>query len=271
MKEGIYYDMPAEEYRSIKAANYSGLKYFLQSPAHYWANCRDPEREIKEATPAMKLGSAIHTAVLEPFEFPSRYIVAPNFDKRTKEGKRLWEEFETENTGKEFITSDQFDVCEGISNAVRKAPAAQVIFESGKPEVVIVWRDPIEDVLCKARLDWYAPGVCIFDPKSCESAKHSDFAKNIANYSYHLQAAMYVEGIAVLTGEILPFIFGAFEKSKPYAVGFFTADDNMIQIGKAAYRHLLAMYAECERNNEWPSYDDSIQEISLPKWAQNGI
>jgi hypothetical protein len=47
-------------------------------------------RKFKES-PAMKLGTAVHQAILEPYDFHDNYHVAGKIDKRTKAGKASYE------------------------------------------------------------------------------------------------------------------------------------------------------------------------------------
>lgn len=53
------------------------------SPLRYWARHIDPER-VSDETPAKRVGSALHCAVLEPERFPERYVRA--FDPERYEG-----------------------------------------------------------------------------------------------------------------------------------------------------------------------------------------
>lgn len=60
------------------ALSFSGMKDLAISPLHYWARHIDPERKI-ESTPAQRVGTALHCAILEPDEFGHRYVRA--FDR----------------------------------------------------------------------------------------------------------------------------------------------------------------------------------------------
>lgn len=269
MKPGVYRGVSFEQYRAIAAANKSGLEWLAQSPLHYWANCLDPKREPDEPTAAMKLGSAIHCAVLEPKEFAARYAKAPACDRRTKAGKEIYEAFLAEAGAREILSADDFETCEKIAVAVRRNISAEAILEAGSAEVTLVWQDKIEGVLCKARLDWLAPGV-IFDLKSTQLAAPVDFAKQVANLNYHVQAAFYIDGLETLTGEQATFVFGAIEKAAPYAFGSYYLDPASLDAGRKLYRQWLAKYAECLRTKKWPGYREEIVELSLPPWALKG-
>ena len=66
------------EYHASEGISASGLKLIGRSPLHYWAAYLDPKREPRVETPALKLGTAIHTAVLEPMRFADEYVVVPD-------------------------------------------------------------------------------------------------------------------------------------------------------------------------------------------------
>ena len=73
------------DYHADPAISASQLKTVMQSPYHYWSRYLDPDRVAMVPTAAMRLGSLVHCAVLEPDELSTRYQLAP--DRRTKEGK----------------------------------------------------------------------------------------------------------------------------------------------------------------------------------------
>ena len=63
-------NMPAEKYHAVQALSKSMMAKLLKSPAHY----RAAQEEHQEPSKAMQLGTAIHTAVLEPDLYA--YVVA---------------------------------------------------------------------------------------------------------------------------------------------------------------------------------------------------
>jgi len=67
--------MPASEYYEIQALSNSGMKDLAISPLRYWHRWINPEREPHE-TPAMRLGTALHHAVLQRETFLFRYARA---------------------------------------------------------------------------------------------------------------------------------------------------------------------------------------------------
>lgn len=215
----------------------------------------------------MKLGSAIHTAILEPATFDHRYVVAPKVDRRTKYGKEVWETFVAASAGRECLTHAEYMTCQRIAESVRGNDAAQTILSHGHAEVTVVWNDPLTGVACKARLDWLSPDTAIMDVKSTESAAPQDFRRKVANYGWHVQAAWYADGYEIATGQKLPFIFAAVEKDAPNGTAYYVANEESLAAGRRKYRRLLDTYAACLKAGAWPSYAEEIQELTLPVWA----
>lgn len=263
--------MENDAYHAAEGISASGLKLIGRSPLHYWARYIDPNREPQEETPALRLGTAIHCAVLEPWRFADEYAVAPKVDRRTKDGKDTWAAFEAECAagGKKVIADGEYRTCMAISERLNRHPAASVLFRNGVAEVSMFWEDAETGVVCKCRPDWLIKRTAIVDVKSTQDASASGFARSVANYEYHMQAAWYLDGVRACLGDDAPqaFIFAAFEKDAPHAVAFYNADAEMIELGRREYRRRLAIYAACKRSNVWPGYDSSITSLSLPAWV----
>jgi len=269
MKTGIYSGISNDDYHGGVGVSKSGLDVLARSPLHYWAKYIDPNRERKEPTPAMKLGTAIHTAVLEPDEFSKRHMVAPVVDRRTKDGKATWEQFvaDAEAAGADLISAEDFATCQAISQQVRQHPTARKVFANGTPELSAYWTDAETGLLCKCRPDWLGLPL-IVDLKSTEDASAEGFAKSAWNYRYWVQAAWYVDGIEQATGQRPDaFVFAAFEKSAPYACAFYFADEAMLDMGRREYRKQLRVLAECKAADKWPGYPTDVLPLGVPAWA----
>lgn len=263
MKPGIYHDMPAPDYHAVRAVSKSALDQFEKSPAHYqhWLN-NPPEQ-----TPAMRLGSLTHAAVFETTRFRSSVAVAPIVDRRTKEGKAIWEQFSRENEGKDIISSDEMQQLEAMRAAVLSHPAAGKLLEDGNPEVSLFHTDLELGLDLKARLDWVRPEA-IVDLKTTEDASPRGFAKSIANFRYHVQAAHYRRMARLMGMGDLPFYFVAVEKSAPHAVAVYQLDAADLILAEQALMESLRRFASCQEFNTWPGYSRAVETISLPKWAQ---
>src|SRR6185369_8534287 len=84
--DGVH-NISNEEYHSSNGISRTSLMLLNKSPYHFWYEKLSGEFEKKEQTPAMNLGSAFHTLLLEPELFDKEFAVMAKVDKRTKDGK----------------------------------------------------------------------------------------------------------------------------------------------------------------------------------------
>lgn len=264
MKYGIHHDIPAAEYHAVRAISASGLKVFERSPAHYQHWLSNPP----EQTPAMRIGTLTHMAVFEPNRFRAETAVAPIVDRRTKEGKSIWEQFQAEHAGKQIVTSDEAAQLQAMRTAVRAHPAAGKLLENGNPEVSLFAKDDEIGADVKARFDWLTE-TGIVDLKTTEDAGPIGFARSIVNFRYHTQAAHYRKVARLCDLGELTFTFIAVEKEAPHCVAVYQLDGADLLLAEQHLRQAMRRFQACADFNAWPAYSRAVETISLPKWAAN--
>jgi len=260
------------DYHRHSAVSKSHLDLVARSPLHYWARYVDQKRVEPEPTPAMLLGTAVHTHILELPEWDARYIAAPDgIDRRTKAGKEAWAAFEAESTGRTVISRADAELVMAMGRAVHSHPAAAMLLAlPGKAETTHIWIDEASGLQCKCRPDWLTDdGSLIVDLKTTEDASPAGFRKSIASWRYHVQASWYLDGLERATGKRPEqFIFICVEKKAPHAVAVYAADAEMIEAGAKQARLDLDTLAVCKAADSWPGYSDQIETISLPPWMR---
>lgn len=254
--------MPAWEYHRDPSISKSGLDQFRKSPAHFQAWLA----EDREQTPAMRIGTLTHLAVLEPDTFDSKTVVAPLVDKRTKEGKSIWEQFKAQHDGKEILSLDEHDQIVAMRDSVRKHQAAGKLLAKGGSEISVFATCPKTKVMMKGRFDWL-DGNTIVDLKTTEDASPEGFAKSVANYRYHVQAAHYIALAGLVGIKDAKFVMIAVEKSAPYAVAVYELGAADLILAESDRITLLEMFSSCTKFQSWPAYSQNITTISLPRWA----
>lgn len=276
----IITDLPNEEYHSLPAISSSGLKLMKRSPAHYYAQYLDPNREPNDPTPAMKLGTAWHAAIFEPGLFERDYAKIPDgLDRRTKEGKALYAEMI--DSGREPLSGPDHQRVLTMAEAARNHPAMRVIFDlpGGAAEMSMFAADPNTGAQCKIRPD-YAVGPCsmfqnglIVDGKSTEDGSKDAFPRTAWNLDYFLQAAFYVDVYQMVMGTERPPVFAWLvqEKSRPYETAIYSAGDDLIEYGRRQYRPMVDLWAQCMERSEWPGYPQIVQALALPAWAEKQV
>ena len=262
------------DYHAHAAVSKSHLDQVARSPLHYWARYLDPNRIVPEPTPAMAIGSAVHTHVLELDQWDARYVSAPDgIDRRTKAGKAEWEAFTTAATGRTVLPKADADLVMRMAHSVFSHPAAAMLLAlPGKAETTHMWTDAATGLECKCRPDWLTDdGRLLVDLKTTEDASPRGFSRSIVQWRYFLQASWYLDGVEQATGtRPEQFIFITVEKKAPYAVAVYAADAEMIAAGAQTAARDLDVLATCKAANAWPGYSDQIEPISLPPWMRPG-
>lgn len=254
------------EYHADLAVSKSHLDLVARSPRHYWHRYLNPDAEPPEPTPAMVVGSAVHTRVLEPHRYGIEYAVAPVLDRRTKAGKEAWDQFQAESQGKTVLTTEQDVLAEAVAHAVHEHPAAALLLSKpGQVEQSYFWDDQETGERCKCRPDWHSDcGRLIVDLKTTEDASPTGFQRSVQKFRYHVQAAWYLQGLGAEQ-----FVFIAVEKQPPHLVGVYVATPEMVAAGARVAARDLARLAECRAADQWPGYGDEITPIDLPRWSDD--
>jgi exodeoxyribonuclease VIII len=266
--------MENADYHAHPAISKSHLDLIARSPLHYWARYIDPKRVAPAPTPQMRLGTALHTHVLELSRWDDEIAVAPaDINRKTKLGREEWAAFEAAAATKTVITADDAEQVMAMGRAVMRHPAAAMLLGlQGKAETTHMWTDAATGLQCKCRPDWLTDdGSIVVDLKTTKSAKVQDFKRSVADYRYHIQAAWYLHGLEQATGKRPEqFIFICVESTAPYATAVYAADVEMVERGHQQAMRDLARLAECRAANHWPSYSEQIEMLSLPAWMTDG-
>jgi hypothetical protein len=215
--------MSAAEYFDAPGLSYSQMKDLAVSPLRFWFRWINPERVIEEPTPEMRLGSALHCAVLEPDVFLDRYaskIGPEDFDGclETIEDIRLWIRSKgqtpkgtrkadvieqavsidasvpifdvlerrhfAQHNGKVMLPRDDWDRVYAAAKALQAEPKLQAILsEGGQSEFCILVRDPETGVRLKGRLDWVTEKT-ILDLKTFSQKRGKSIDKTVTDAIY---------------------------------------------------------------------------------------
>lgn len=268
---GLTAGIPFEDYVRIDAVNQSVLGRMSKSAAHARAYMVEPPDSTKE----QHRGLAGHVAVLEPKDFGNRYSACPPCDKRTKEGKSIWEAFQREAGVRTVLTRAEWDMAQSISKAVREHPAAsRLLGAKGTSELTAVWKDDATGLTCKGRIDRVAVidgEPWLLDLKTTRDASPFKFSRAVAEYGYHRQAAFYIDGARALGSAVSKFAFIAIEKEPPFAVAVYELDPASIEQGRMECAALLRKYKACVESGIWPGYSAKVEPLRIPEWAFKGV
>ena len=255
--------MSEEEYRSNPAVNKSTLWELAKSPKHYRYIMENPQQD----TPALKIGRAVHAAVLQPEEFKTEYISAPDVDRRTKEGREIYAAFVTAAEGKTVLSASDFEEACSIAAAVKDCEQAVELLTGCVFEKPLFWNHEETGLPCKCRVDAMKPGIMI-DLKTSSDASTDAFTKEVFWRGYDVQAAHYMDAYNVLFGSFPDWYFIVVEKSPPYVVNVLHADTGVIDYGFIRRDSLLSRLKDCKDSDSWEGYGKN--DLILPGYMEVG-
>lgn len=260
-RSGVFVrDMPNAAYHSYEGISNSGLNMVARSPAHY--AYRTPWRETR----AITMGTAFHTALLEPHRFAKEYMVVRGInDRRKSEYKEASKVYGGEST----LTDSEGAAVEVMVEAVRANPDAHaVLSDPGYAELSAFVEDPQTGILMRCRYDWITETARALDVKKTQDCRQRPFQRAIHAYRYHCQEAMYSHIFELITGEPLEsYQFLAIEEQPPCANVLYTLDALAKSHGHKEYREALEAYAAAVESGEWPGYGVNSDLISLPEYV----
>lgn len=278
LPDGVHRDVPSELYHAprLGVVSKSALDKVRRSPAHYraWLDGTDTE----ETTDALRFGQAFHCALLEPERFESVYAVAPDFGyirktasttkEEAKANKDRRDAWRIEHAGKMPLDAFDANCIAGMVASIQRHPLASKMIRQGVSELTLKWTDDETGLTCKSRLDYYVESLgMIVDTKSCLDARGSKFLRDVINYGYEIQDALYRSAAIKLGLPAQHFVFLAVEKMAPYAVATYSLEETGIASGYSKARSAIDRLAECMKTDTWPGYEVGIKTLDWPPWA----
>lgn len=265
--------MITQEQNEKRPLSYSSGKNFLISPQHYMHYLTKPF----EPTPALIFGNLVDCLLLTPNEFETRYVIAPKFDRRTKQGKLDYDEFLKNNTTKAWIDQDMLDEAKLMVEAANTNPISKKLLERiTQTQIRHKWVDKKTGLHCITILDGEGSNI-IFDLKTCASADPEDFQRDAFNLDYPLQAGFALEYAKVKKFEFPEYYYLCLEKGAPYAVSVNRASDEYLEYGKQRYRELMDKFKYCmdkglfQQSYEFRSMFTGEHILELPGWARKKL
>lgn len=252
------YDMPNEEYHKYQGVSKSGLDKIARSPAHY-KYC-----EPKASTRGMEMGTAIHTAVLEPIRFDKEYCIT----EATTRNIKAYKDAKAIHGSELTLTAQEGKKVLNMRESVHGNLEAMQFLASGKAEVSGICIDPETGITIRARFDWLTDDGVVVDLKKTQDVRPAKFSKSVNDYRYHVQQAMYSFVYKLITGEDLKaFYFLAVEEEAPHSNQMYLLDDLALEIGEYYFRRDLRTYADCVSSGKWPHPQIEEGIIELSNWA----
>lgn len=266
---GLYLDLSNEDYHRAPGISKSGLDLIASNPSTFvWQAGAPVDTEKLDALDA---GTALHCALLEPAEFDSRFLIMPDFNLRTNDGRASRDSFmaETAGEGKTVLTAEVHRQLMLMRESAYAHPVVRMIMEAeGHNEASIFWNDQETGALCRVRPDRhiFTPdyGPVIVDVKKCAGIDR--FETHVEDFRYHVQNAMYVDGYRNHYGEDPLFWFLVVDSTCSagrYHVDVVDLPQEWIDTGHELYRRDLNTYNQCRLQNDWLH----VRTLNRPRWA----
>lgn len=259
---GIHPRVPATEYLGWAAWSKTSINYYLDNTdAHMLAYWRGHGRPKETAD--MRLGTAIHAAVLEPEVYAREYAIGPDCARNKAE----WKACEKLYPGRIVLTPSEAATVKGVRDALRSDPvAAPYLNAPGESELSVCWDDPETGLACRSRIDRMAECGFALDLKSCQRASETAFKRDAAKYGHDVQAAMALDGLRACGMDVPEaFLFVCVEKTPPYVSGCYWLDPRSIERGREKYKAALARWRAAEDVGEFPGWTPESRVVEIPE------
>jgi len=230
-----------DHYHSHNSISASGLKEIYKKSVYHYLN-----RKFKES-PAMKLGTAVHQALLEPDDFYDIYHIIEKIDKRTKAGKDEYQKQIELADNKIILESDTHNIIKEILKSFRDNELAQ---KYCKGEIELSHYLKHEGVDVRVRPDCINRiSNFISDVKTCHDNSPEGFKRDIYKWGYHLQAAFYMDMLGIDN-----FKFIAVTTSYPHTVEVYSLDEDTIEFGRSAWQQAFSNWQSYLETKQPPGY-----------------
>ncbi|HEY9369095.1 PD-(D/E)XK nuclease-like domain-containing protein [Streptomyces sp.] len=271
---GVCPDMPIDVYHADPvpggSLSSSGARKLLDPgcPAIYKWERDNPQPHKRE----FDLGHAAHLLVLG--EGPELEVI--DFPDWKKAAARELRDLAYDE-GKVPLLAKEHDQVQAMAEVIRQHPTAGRLFAEGTgvAEQSLFWQDLRHGVWRRARPDWMPHRgdgrLVVVDYKTARAVDPEALQRAVYEHGYHQQAAWYLDGVKALglAGDQEPgFVFVFQAKSAPYLVHLVELDHPALTLGAARNDRALRIYADCQRTDTWPGFNDRVTYLPLPAWAE---
>ncbi len=211
-------------------------------------------------------GTAIHTAILEPHVFESRYGALPRgCNLTTREGRAA--KALIVRSGRTALKAEDYDACRYLRDNVLAHPQASALVLGGECEVSMLWQDR-HGPWCKARPDvLHVDASIIVDVKSTTDASERQFARHAARMGYHRSAPHYIDGAEANGVPIRDWLMLACEAEPPYDVALYSLDPVLVDRARLLNEKAMRKWALAENAGEYAGYSHGVVPLAFPDWA----
>lgn len=259
-----------DKYKKIQAINASSISDFLICPYYYKYNLDHPS----EDTEATQIGSLAHAMFFEPETVAQHYAAAPHVDRRTKEGRAIFNKFVEESQGKTVVKAQAFKDAEMIVSELQKCQVLLNLKKIGAcfAEYAVFGQDMESGLNLKIKPDLLVVTddfvYCLDLKTMAKIPTDYNIQRQISAYDYHIQAAFYHD---VLTYEFskyenkktVIYLWTFISQSPPHLLKNKIPSEAILQKGRESYKKALIDMKKCIETDQWPTFNSAIEEIDV--------
>jgi hypothetical protein len=248
--------------------SFSSLNAFRRSPLDFIRY----KLGIREETEAMVYGSMVHTLILQPKLFDSKYLIKDDFaicqdiggakPRATNRYKEWFANWEASAGDRIIVDQEDYLLAQSIATATRlNRASAKVLYgpegEDGECEVGI--EGEYLNFRFRGFIDKLFPKYAV-DIKTCADAEKKKFQRTILDKGYYIQSAIY----KLLCPQIEEFYFIAVYKMGGISVH--RIEKGLMRQGIADFRELCKLFNHCYITEGFDRSFDFFAETRENKW-----
>ena len=255
--------MTEVEYGALPGITASAIKAGRQSMAHMRHAMLRPRGEV--GSPAMRIGTLAHRAILEPDRYAESTVVWTGGNKRGK----VYDAFSDMHACKDILSEAEASAIMAMRSAVMQdGDAARLLADCTVFEYVAMFDGGTGVGACKARLDGCAgrgaSGMLLDYKTTREIGKDgARFMRSAEGMGYSHQLAWYW----LAMGKPSNVWIIAQESAAPYSVAVFWVPASALEPALEECLDIARMYRVCEMTGHFPGPTRGVVTWERPAWA----
>ena len=236
--------------------SFSSLKAFARSPLAFL----EYKQNKKEPTPAMRLGTLVHRAILEPDKYSKSVIVYEG----TRRGN-AWKEFQAAHEGQDIVTTKEALDIRVIADRVQEHSfAGELIRECDDYE--LPWQMTHQDVPHRGIIDGIN-GWFMLDLKTTQSVHPYNLQRNLYEMKYYMQAAIYQRAANSMGRFLESYFVVCVESAAPHHVQVVELAPHYIARGHQEWERLLEQYKRWDGTAAHRHDEENFYVMEAPGYA----
>jgi hypothetical protein len=171
--------------------------------------------------------------------------------------------------GAVLLPAADYELAHRMAASVRaNAMAARLLSDPDLiTEASFFCTDPAFELELKCRPDGFIPSKgIVFDVKTCQDASPRGFARAVRQFGYDVQAAFYLDVLAMCEQAAEKFIFICVEKDAPHCVGIHELTPEYLIWAERQVLGTLGMMAIAAEDGQHDTGWPTVNVIDLPLW-----